>query len=412
MAQQIQLFDMTKLIKNGRHIFVGTACAEPRMLIRALHEAVEVGDLSDLNMLVSYPQRTSIYFLSMVGCSISTILPGLGMHEAMKAGLIDYFPGRLSQLPRWFRQKKTPLDVALIQVSLPDKEGFYSLGVSVDYTKAAIEVADIVIAEVNRQMPRTCGDTLIHEDDLDYLVKVDYPLATIEPAELGSEAEIIAQEIIQLLPEHPTLQVGIGTIGDAVARTLLNCGIKNIRLHTGMLSDAWIPLIEAGLIQDPVVATMLMGSNTLYQFVNLNPRVRLYPCDYTHNPSFLAKLPHFCAINFALELDLTGQVNAETLKGKQISGMGGQADFVTGANLNPEGISIIALPSTAKGGRVSRIVSRLDPGCVMTTLRSDVDYVVTEYGVAKLTGKTISERKKELIMIAHPNFREELENQS
>jgi 4-hydroxybutyrate CoA-transferase len=179
-----------------------------------------------------------------------------------------------------------------------------------------------------------------------------------------------------------------------------------------MLSDAWMRVIQAGLIQEPVVATMMMGSNNLYQFANLNPQVCLYACDYTHNPLVIAKLPRFCAINFALEVDLSGQINAETVNGKQVSGMGGQADFVVGASLNPEGMVIMALPSTARGGTVSRIVSRLDAGSAVTTLRSDVDHVVTEYGVANLTGKSVVERRKELIKIAHPKFRAELESMS
>ncbi len=409
MGLQIQLFNISKFINNGQHIFVGTACAEPQMLIQALHDAVKVGELSDLHILVSFPQRTSNYFLSMAGCTISTILPGVGMNKALMAGRINYFPGRLSQIPHWFRQKKVPLDVALVQVSPPDEEGYCSLGISVDYTKAAIESAAIVIAEVNKQMPRTIGDTLVHMDDLDYMVTVDYPLSSIESKPPGSEPEIIGHKIIQLLPEQPTLEVGIGAIGDAVANALLNNGVKNIRLHTGMLTDAWMRLIQAGSILEPAVATMLLGSDNLYQFANLNSQVRLYPCDHTHDPCVIAKLPRFCAINFALEVDLTGQVNAETLNGKQIGGMGGQADFVVGANLNPEGISIIALSATARGGTISRIVTRLDPGTAITTLRCDVDYVVTEFGIASLSGKTVSERKKELIRIAHPRFREELE---
>ncbi|MFA7468812.1 MAG: acetyl-CoA hydrolase/transferase C-terminal domain-containing protein, partial [Desulfotomaculaceae bacterium] len=241
---------------------------------------------------------------------------------------------------------------------------------------------------------------------------VNYPPSALEPANINSVAEIIGQKLMQLLPERPTLQVGIGAIGDAVALALLNNGKKDISLHTGMLSDAWMRVMQAGLIQEPVVATMMMGSNKLYQYANLNPQTCLYPCDYTHNPLVIAKLPRFCAINFVLEVDLSGQINAETLNGKQISGMGGQADFVTGATLNPEGMVIMALPSTARGGSVSRIVSRLDEGSAITTLRSDVDYVVTEYGVAKLAGKSVAERRKELIKIAHPKFRSELESVS
>lgn len=409
MGRRIELLDLKSLIKSDQRIFVGTACAEPQILIQALHEAVADGELKHLHFLVSYSVHTSNYLLTMAGCTIATILPGAGMQTAAKSGQIDYFPGRLSQLPHWFRQKKVPFDVALVQVSPPDESGFCSLGISVDYTKAAIEAAGIVIAEINPQMPRTSGDTLVHSDDLDYLIPVDYPPSALEPSKIDSVAEIIGQKIMQLIPERPTLQVGIGAIGDAVALSLLNNGIKDICLHTGMLSDAWMRVMQAGKIKEPVVATMAMGSNDLYQYINLNPQVCLYPCDFTHNPLVIAKLQKFCAINFALEVDLSGQINAETLNGKQISGMGGQADFVTGATLNPEGKVIMALPSTARGGSISRIVSRFDPGSAITTLRSDVDYVVTEYGVAELTGRSLDERRKELIKISHPKFRSELE---
>lgn len=409
MGRLIELAGLKSLIKNNQRIFVGTSCAEPRMLIKALREAVATGKPKNLQILVSYSVRTTDDLLAMSGCSIATILPGAGMKSAIKSGQIDYFPGRLSQLPDWFRKRKVPIDVALVQVSPPDESGYCSLGISVDYTKAAIEAANLVIAEINPQMPKASGDTLVHSDELDYMVSVDYEPSALESSEVDSVTEIIGQKIVQLIPEHPTLQVGIGGIGDAVAMALLNNGRRDIRLHTGMLSDAWMRVIQAGKIQEPVVATMVMGSQDLYQYINLNPQVCLYPCDYTHNPLIIAKLPRFCAINFALEVDLTGQINAETLNGKQISGMGGQADFVTGATLNPEGTVIMALPSTARGGTVSRIVSSFHAGSAITTLRSDVDYVVTEYGVAKLAGMSADERRNALIKIAHPKFRSELE---
>lgn len=410
MATQAAPLKAINCIGSNQRVFIGTACAEPMVLIEALREAVVAGSPSGLSLLVSYTQRSTAALLSLPGCRLATVLPGPEMQKQLQTGLVDYLPGRLSHLPGWFRRGIVPIDVALVQVSPPDAEGYCSLGVSVDYTKAAIESASLVIAEVNPRMPRTMGDTLVHWDQLDYAVAVDYRPSTVAAAgPAPPEAEAIGRQIAGLITDGATLQVGLGSIGDAVIASLIADGRTKIRLHTGMLSDASVELIQAGLVEEPAIATMLLGSESLYRFADQNPRINLYPCDYTHNPSLLSTLPKLYAVNFALEVDLTGQVNAESIQGRQTSGVGGQADFVTGAKLNPEGMTIIALVSTARGGTVSRIRPCFDPATAVTTLREDVDYVVTEYGAAHLTGKTAAERCREMLRIAHPDLRKELQ---
>jgi 4-hydroxybutyrate CoA-transferase len=336
-----------------------------------------------------------------------------GARAAIEAGRADFTPVFFSEVPRLFRNGILPVDVALIQVSPPDRHGYMSYGVSVDYTQAAAESAKIVIAEVNRQMPRT-HSAFIHVSQVEHLVSTDRPVAEIPRPEITSVEERIGHYIAAMVPHRANLQLGIGSIPDAVLQFLGDK--KDLGIHTEMFSDSAVELFEAGAITNKYnnlnpgkfVACFLMGSRMLYDFVHDNPIVLMQPVDYTNNSAVAGKLENLISINSALQVDLHGQVCADTIGPRQFSGVGGQVDFVRAASLSPGGKSIIALPSTAKNDAISRIVARLDEGACVTTSRNDVHYIVTEYGVADLRGKTLRQRMESLIAIAHPNFRDHL----
>lgn len=321
-----------------------------------------------------------------------------------------------SEIPFLF-ETHLPVDVAMVSVSPPDRNGFCSLGVSVDYTRRAVDSAKIVIAEVNRTMPRTHGESFLHVSEIDYFVEVDVPIHELKTAELTDVEKNIGRHVAELIGDGCCLQLGIGGIPDAVLTYLTD--FKDLGVHSEMISDGVMKLVNAGVItgrkktihRGKIVVNFLMGSRAFYDWVDDNPVIEMRTVDYTNNPYIVAQNKNMVAINSALEVDLLGQVCADTLGPKQFSGVGGQLDFVRGARMSEGGKAIIALPSAAKGG-VSRISPVLKQGAAVTTSRNDVDYVVTDQGIAALKGKTVRDRMRALINIAHPDAREQLEKQA
>ncbi len=340
---------------------------------------------------------------------------GENARAAVQSGRAEYVPVFLSEIPRLLCDGTLPIDVALVQVSPPDEHGFCSFGVEVGVTKPAAECAKFVIAEVNAQMPRVWGDSFIHINKLNAIVETDYALPNAPQGDLNGVSHRIGALVAELIPDGATLQLGIGSIPDAVLHNLEHK--RDLGIHSELFSDGVINLIERGVITNDrktfhpgkIVSGFLFGSARLYKFVHDNAMVELHPSDYVNDPFNIAKNYRMTAINSALEVDLTGQVCADSIGTRPYSGIGGQVDFVRGAARSPGGKAIIALPSTAKGEKQSRIVPTLKPGAGVVTSRGDVNYVVTEYGIASLRGKSLSERARALIDIAHPKFRDDLE---
>jgi 4-hydroxybutyrate CoA-transferase len=334
--------------------------------------------------------------------------------QAVNDGRADFVPVFLSDIPNLFRSGALPLDVALIHVSVPDDHGYCSLGTSVDAAKAAIESSRLVIAQVNPRMPRTLGDSFVHLNELDLLVEADEALPASEPEPIGEVDQQIGVHVANLIEDGATLQLGIGGIPNAVLAALH--GKRDLGVHTEMFSDGLLDLVTSGVVNGraktlhpgKIITTFLMGSQRLYDWVDDNPMVEMHPVDYTNDTAVIRRNARMTAINSAIQVDLTGQVCADSIGVSPYSGFGGQVDFIRGAARSKGGKPIIALPSTAKNGTVSRIVPVLDPGAGVVTSRADVHYVVTEFGVAYLHGKTLRQRAESLIAIAHPQFRDEL----
>jgi acetyl-CoA hydrolase len=334
--------------------------------------------------------------------------------KAVQEGRADFTPVLLSEFPLLFKNKVLPVNVAFVHLSPPDQHGYCSFGVEVGLSKSPAESADIIIAEVNEQMPRTLGDSFIHVSAIDAIVPVDYPLPEL-PMGAGKATETvqkIAGYIAELIPDGATMQMGIGAIPDAVLNHLFDK--KDLGIHTELFSDGVIDLVEAGVLTNArktihpgkIVAGFILGTEKLYQWVHNNPLIEFLRTEYVNDPFVIARNERMVAINSAIEVDLTGQICADSIGTKLYSGVGGQLDFIYGASRSRGGIPIIALPSKAKD--ISRIVPTLKKGAGVITTRSHVHYVVTEYGVAELYGKTIQQRAKELIRIAHPEFRDQL----
>jgi acyl-CoA hydrolase/GNAT superfamily N-acetyltransferase len=338
------------------------------------------------------------------------------IRDAVADGRADYTPIMLSDIPRLFRHKRMPLDVAMIQVSPPDGHGYCSLGIAVDITKSAAESADLVIAQVNSRMPVTHGDSFIQVNDIDYLVPHNEPLREFEAQEVDETTDLIGSFVARLIENGSTLELGIGALPQAVCSNLMETGVRNLGIHTEMFSDSLIPLIESGIVnnkkktihRDKVIASFAMGTKKLYDFIDDNPMFHFYDTAYVNDPHVIGQNKRMIAINSALEIDLTGQVCADSIGHRFYSGIGGQVDFIRGASKSPGGKAIICMLSTAMDGEVSRIVPRLSEGAGVVTTRGDVDYIITEYGLATLHGKTIRERVLSLIAVAHPKFRNEL----
>lgn len=344
----------------------------------------------------------------------NALFVGGNSRKAIERNQADYTPCFFNEVPGLFKEGRLPVDVALIQVSRPDAKGMCSFGLSSDYTKPAAECAKIVIAEVNEQMPRVGGDNFIHVSDLDYIVETNNPLYEIPLPRIGDVEKAIGENCAKLVEDGSTLQLGIGAIPDAVLMFLKDK--KDLGIHTEMFSDGILELVEAGVVNGrkkslhpgKMISTFLMGSKALYDFVDNNPLVELHPVDYVNHPAVIMQNDNIVSINSCIQVDLMGQVVSETIGLKQFSGVGGQVDYVRGASMAKGGKSIIAIPSTASKGKVSRIVPFIDEGSAVTTTRNDVHYIVTEFGVAELKGKTLRQRAQALIQVAHPDFKEEL----
>ena len=404
-------------IRSGSRVFLSPGCGEPQHL---LEELVQLGatdkqlnDVEVVHMLTVGPaphaqKRYDRHFRH------NSLFVGPSVRSAVYEGLADYTPIFLSEIPGLFRSGRMPLDAALIQITPPDNFGFCSLGVSVEAVKAAAEVAELVIAQVNPQMPRTLGDSFIHIEELDLIVEHEEPILEVHPSEPDEVALAIARHATRLVENGSTIQVGIGKIPNAILYGLADK--RDLGVHTEMFSDGLIDLIESGVVNNAkktfhpgkILATFCIGTRRLYDYIDNNPMFEFHPVEYNSSPINIAQNEKMVAINTALQVDVTGQVCADSLGYRIYSGIGGQADFIRGAALAPQGKPIIALPSTAQGGEVSRIVTHLSEGAGVVTTRGDVHYVVTEYGVAYLHGKSLRERVIALIQIAHPRFREQL----
>ena len=399
------------VIESGSHIFIGSGAAEPQELVEALIRhantvfGTEIVHIMTLGLAPYVEPKWGENFRH------NALFIGPNVREAVAQGRADYTPIFLGEIPHLFETGRIPIDVALIQVSPPDRHGFCSFGVSVDVVKPGTEAARLVIAEVNPQMPRTLGDSFLHVDDIDYLVPVDYPILEAPVGQPDEIARAIGQHIATLVVDGSTLQMGIGTIPDSVLYSLR--GKKDLGVHTEMFSDEMMHLVQAGVITNmkktlhkgKVIAAFCMGSRKLYEFVDNNPLIEFHPTSHTNDPFVIAQNDKMVSINSALEVDLTGQVCADSLGEYFYSGIGGQVDFVRGSARSKGGKPIIALPSTAEDGAVSRITAQLKPGAGVVTSRGDVHYVVTEWGIAYLHGLTIQQRALALISIAHPRFR-------
>ncbi len=402
-------------IRRGSRVFVGTGCGEPQHLIQAMVNDPGLQDIMIYQMLSStfakYIEDEAIrrrFFLKLFFISQS-------MRKAAFDGKIDYIPAYLSQIPRLFASQRIGLDAAMVQVSPPDRFGYCSLGVSVDITRSGLEHADMVIAQVNQRMPRTWGDSFVHVNEIDWLVLHDEPLVEYDFETRASETyRRIGHYVSQLVEDGTTLQIGFGRLPHAIPKYLDN---KNdLGLHTHLISDGLLPLFEKGVITNKrktllpgrTVTSMCMGSEKIYDHVDNNPAFYFRSSEFVNDPTVIARNDHLISISSALEVDLTGQICSDSMGYLFYSGIGDQVDFLRGSSMSKGGFSIIALPSTAQNGRVSRIVSHLSEGAGVATTRGDVNFVITEYGIAELQGKGIYQRVMELAQIAHPKFRQEL----
>jgi acetyl-CoA hydrolase len=409
--------DAARKIESGYRVFVTGNCSTPQAFMGALidrHQEVHQVEIVQLLQLIDFGPKGNITPDMAEHIRINNLFIGSSAREAVNKGLADFTPVFLSEIPRLFTSGRLVLDVAVIQVSPPDEHGFCSYGVEVGVTKTAAETAGLVIAEVNPNMPRTLGDSFIHVNQIGYFVPVDYELPELAPAELTDIQRRIARNIAEYIPDGATLQTGIGGIPDAVLRELTNH--RNLGIHTELFSDGVMEMIECGVITNAcktlhpgkIVAGFVLGTRRLFRYIDDNPMFEMHTTGYVNDPFIIAQNDRMVSINSALEVDLTGQVCADSIGTRFYSGVGGQLDFVRGASRSAGGMSFIALPSTAKDDTISRIVTQPKPGAGVTTSRNDVRMIATEYGIADLWGLSIRERVYALVGIAHPNFREDL----
>lgn len=400
-------------IRSGDRVVVAHACGEPSLLLDAMvenaaqYERVEIIHMVAMGKAAYCQPQYDKHFHH------NAFFLGGSTRAAAAEGRADFTPVYFSEIPALLREELRP-DVTLLQVSPPDAHGYCSLGVSVDYTKGAAQQAGLTIAQVNPSMPRTLGDSFLHVTDIDCFVEADTPIIELAPPKITDVERAIGQNVAELIRDGDTLQLGIGAIPDAVLLFLKEK--HDLGIHTEMFSDGVVELVEAGVITNrkktlhrgQSVATFLMGTRRLYDYVDNNPAVAMYPVDYVNDPYVIGKNDNLVSINSCVQIDIMGQVVSTSAGLRQISGVGGQVDFVRGANLSKGGRAIMAMPSTTGKGKISKIVPFLDPGSAVTTSRNDVNYVITEHGIAQLRGKSLRQRAEALIAIAHPDFRAEL----
>ena len=401
-------------IRSGDRIWCHSMAATPYRMLEAL--AQRVLELKEVELLQLHLEQSDAVCAPELEGHLRNrcYFVGRSTRELVNSGRADYVPAFLSEIPELFRRGDQKIDVALIQVSPPDRHGNCSLGISVEATLAACEVADTIIAQINPQMPRTHGDAAIPLRRIHHAVEIDSPVATHEARGFTEVHRTIGENIAGLIRNGDCLQMGIGAIPDAALAQLH--GHRHLGIHTEMFSNGVLPLIESGAIDNSrkviqpgkLVTGFVMGSREFYDFIDDNTEVLFMDIGYINSPAVIRKNPQAVSINSAIQIDLGGQVSADSIGNRIYSGFGGQVDFVTGSKLSAGGRSIIALPSTAKGGSESRITPQLSPGAGVVTSRAQVDHVVTEFGVANLRGTSLRERAQQLINIAHPDFREQL----
>ena len=414
MGKYVTAAEAVQVVKSGDRVYVQAAAATPTILTNALTD--RAAELRNVEICHLHTEGEARYANPELRESfhVNSFFIGANVRHTIKAGNGSYTPVFLSELPLLFRKKVLSLDVAFIHVSPPDKHGYCSLGVSVEASVAAIENAKIVVAQVNTNMPRTFGDGIIHVSEIDYLVEANVPIHAHNLAAFTETEEKIGTFVASLIENKSTLQMGIGSIPNAALSKLINH--KDLGLHTEMFSDGVIDLIEKDVIncnykgtsRGRALATFLIGSKRLYDFVNDNPFIEMKESSLVNDTAIIRKNPKMVAINSAIEVDVTGQVCADSIGAKMYSGVGGQMDFIRGASLSEGGKAIIALPSVTKRGE-SRIVPHLKQGAGVVTTRSHVQYIITENGIANLYGKTLKQRVSEMVKIAHPNHQEAVE---
>lgn len=404
-------------IKSGNRVMLGHAAAEPFQLVDAMVANYE--QYRDVEIIHWVPMGKAEYTKPEMANNFyhNALFVGTPTRKAVDENRAGYSPCYFFETPRMFREGYMPIDVALISVSPPDKHGFCSFGVSVCATKPGAEAASLIIAQVNEQMPRTYGDSFIHVSDVDYIVEASHPLPEITPPKMTEVERKIGQYCAELIEDGSTLQLGIGAIPDAVLQSLGDK--KDLGIHSEMISDGVVELYERGIINNSkktlhkgkMVVGFLLGTKKLYEFADNNPVVEMLTIDYVNDPMVIRKNNKMVSINSCIQVDFTGQVVSESIGARQFSGVGGQVDYVRGTSMSEDGKgkAILAMPSTAVNGTISRIVPYLDHGSAVTTSRNDVEYIVTENGIASLRGKSLKERAEALIKIAHPDFRAELE---
>ena len=405
-------------IRSGEQVYIQCAAATPSILLDAL--VARAPELHDVGMIHLHIEGPGPHLAPDMATHFRhrALFIGPNARAAVNEGRADFVPVFLSDVPRLFDSGALPIDAVLVNATPPDRHGFCSLGTSVEAMHAAIRAARVVIVQFNRAMPRTLGESFIHVDDIDLAVEVDQPPYEYEAGSIGEVERRIGEFVAELVPDGATLQLGIGAIPVAVALALRDK--HDLGIHTEMFTDPIIDLVEAGVVngarkernRGKIVTAFMMGSKRLYEFVDNNPMVEMRSVDFTNDTHVIRTFERMVAINSAIEVDLSGQVAADSIGQRMYSGVGGQMDFVRGAALAIHGRAIIALPSTAANGTVSRIAPILHPGAGVVTTRAHVRTIVTEWGVAELFGKSLRERAKALIAIAHPDFRDQLEHEA
>lgn len=417
MPQNLSAAEAVASVRSGDRVFIHGVAAAPHILIDALVDRAP--ELRDVEIVHLHTEGPAPYSKPEFADSfrVNAFFVGANVRESVNNGRGDYIPVFLSEIPALFRKGVLPIDVALIHLSPPDSHGFCSLGVSVDIARAAADTAKIVIAQVNPRMPRTLGDALLHVDDIDVMVDVDVPLPQVNPPQLSDVDHAIGRHVADLIEDGATLQMGIGAIPNAVLAALGSH--QGLGVHTEMFSDGLIELVEKGIVTGrnkvkhpgKIVAGFVMGTQRLYDFVHDNPQVLMLDIAYVNDSAVIRRNPKVTAINSAIEVDLTGQVCADSIGTRLYSGVGGQMDFIRGASLSEGGKPVIALPSQTARGE-SKIVPFLKQGAGVVTTRAHVHYIVTEYGAANLYGRNLKQRARALIEISHPDHRERLDREA